>query len=185
MVGSSASLLQSLATRDEVGEATPLDGVGALLEQALKDAQDRPELAVVDPNDDRAAGMIAPGLGPAPHDLGEVLDVEGDQDALFIARQGQERLIGPTVELTLLIGGENVVAATAQGLGDPGPREMSVKQKAQCALLLGGRIYLDEGVFGSQLSKRAVLESDRLVDLLGKALVVSQGEPNLPLVQAA
>lgn len=83
-----------------------------LLQQRLEHAQDRPELAVVDPDHDRQPGVGAPALGPAAGDVGEVLDVEADQDALLLARQRQQRLVGPPIQLALLVGGADVVAAS-------------------------------------------------------------------------
>jgi hypothetical protein len=44
---------------------------------------------------------------------------------------------------------------------------------------------VDEGVFDAKLGKGSALEGDRLVDLLGKSLVVGEREPDLLLAQAA
>jgi hypothetical protein len=163
----------------------PGSRAGALFAQAFQHPEDRAELAVIDSDDDRAAGVRACRLRPAASDVREVLDVESDHDALLVGSQGQERLIGPAVKLALLAGSADIVAIGAQGFRDSGSGKMGVEQEAQRALRPIGRMNADEGVFGLELGKGTAIERDCLLDLLGKALLVGERKTDRPLAQVA
>jgi hypothetical protein len=175
--------LESVA-RDEAGVAVPIASGGTLCEQLLEGSEDRPELAVVDPDDDRQAGMAPRRLRPAAGDVGEVLDVEGDQDAFLDGGQRQQRLVIPAVQVTLLVDRADVVSPFSQGARDAGPRDVGVKQQPHRALSLAGRVDGDERILGAQLRKWAAIERDRRLDLLRKALRVGERKPNRSFAQA-
>jgi hypothetical protein len=92
--------------------------------------QDGAELAVVDANDDDQSSVRSDGLGPAASDIGEVRDIEGHHDSVLARSHFQQGLVSGAVELTLLIGGADVVVASAQSLGDATPGNVGVEEKA-------------------------------------------------------
>src|SRR4029077_3044473 len=60
-----------VAARDKAGVVAPLARIGPLSEEGIHGAKDRPELAVVDADHNRAAGVGATALSPAAGDVGK------------------------------------------------------------------------------------------------------------------
>jgi hypothetical protein len=171
--------------RDEAGEVLPTRMRGRRGQRALDRAQDDAELAVIDADHDRQSGVPLPALRPAPGDAREVLDVEGDHDPALAARQSQQILVGPAVQLALLVRGKDVVAGLAQRARDSRPRDVGVEEKAHRALLPRRWVDAYERVLRPQLKERPTVQRDRLVDLVRKALVIMEGEPDRPLADGA
>lgn len=92
--------------------------VGSVGEGALDHPDDGAELAVIDADDDDAAGVGSAFFCPSPDDPGEVGDVEGDEDPLFGRSQGEEFLVGHAVEFPLFVGSSDVVACLPERPGD-------------------------------------------------------------------
>lgn len=126
------SVLRLSATPgEEQGEVLPGVLPGTVAQGALERRDDGAELAVVDADEDGAAGVGAAGLGPAAGDDGEVLDVEGDEDPCFGGGEGEQLLVAVPVELALVVGGADVVPDAAQGACDPGTGDVGVEEEPQ------------------------------------------------------
>ena len=63
--------------------------------------------------------MIAPSLGPPAEDVRKVVDVVGDQDALLTGGEVEQVRIIQTLELRMLVKGEDVVSLLPQAAPDP------------------------------------------------------------------
>lgn len=114
-----------------------------------QDLDDGSELAVVDPYEDGAAGMV-PTLGCPPlHDSREVGDVEGDEDATLVSSDGQKLFVAGAVELPLLVRGPDVVASVPKGARHATARNVSIEKEAHGLSAGGGRYEVDEREVGA------------------------------------
>jgi hypothetical protein len=83
------------------------------LQLTLDRRDDRTELTVVHSYDDCASCVFAPSFRPAARQDREILDIEGDEDAIFPGSQLQKLLVAIAVEISLFIGGTNIVTSLA------------------------------------------------------------------------
>lgn len=159
----------------------PRLSIGAGGERGLDHAQREPEFAMVDADDQEAAGVVLAGAGPPADDAGEVADVEGDHDSLFGRGQFEQGFVLHAVQLARLVGGEHVMAAFTQRAGDRAPRHVRVQQEPHQGLLDAGRV--DRRKLASQLLERTLVVPDRLVYLVGELLVVGECQSDLGLAE--
>jgi hypothetical protein len=83
---------------------------------------------VVDPDNDRQAGVGPAFLGPAAGKAREVGDVERHHDPAVTGGKFKERLIGHAIEIPFLVSSAHVVAAFAKRGGDTTPGDMGVEK---------------------------------------------------------
>lgn len=107
----------------------PSAGIRPALEGLIKRPQDRPELTVIDPDDDGAALVRPTRLRPAPRDWWEILDVEGDHHPAFVRGEGEEVLVDPAVQPALLVRGPDVVTPLSQRFGYPAARQVGIEHQ--------------------------------------------------------
>ena len=70
-------------------------------------------------------------LGPVPEQRRKVADVACHENPLLVSRQLQNVRVRKTVELPVLVQGQNVVTAFAKMLGDDAAGDMRVQQQAR------------------------------------------------------
>jgi hypothetical protein len=147
--------------------------------------EDYAELAVVDPDDDRAARVCAAGLGPAARDRGEVVDVARDEHSFFFCRKRQQLFVRIAVQLALLGDGTDVVTCLTERHGDALRRYVCVEEnphEASGARSGGNSKHRNGRIFLFQLVYRSLVISDYGVDLFGEHLVVVERKLDLALV---
>lgn len=153
--------------------------IGAACERAFDHAQDEAELAMVDPDQDQAPGVVLAGRRPLANDAREVPDVERDHDSLLVGGELEQCVVLPTIELALLVRRANVVAALAKCSGDYTPRDVGVEKEPHGGLLEHDRV--DGGKLALELRQRRLALANRVVDFFSKLFVVRQGETDLSL----
>ena len=135
---------------------------------------------MVDPDNDGNASVGPVLLGPEAGKVRKVGDVERHHDPAVTGGKFEQRLIGHAIEVTLFVGGADVVAALAKSGGDTTPGDMGVEQQPHRS----GPKDLDRRVVSRQLVQAPAVTLDERVDLLTKSLVVGERNPDLGLGQA-
>ncbi len=99
---------------DKERAVTPVLLVGKLGYRGLEKSKNGTELAVIDADQENAAGMLSALFSQFAQNLREVLDVEGHHDPFFLGGELPEGDVIESLQFPVLINSEDVVAPFAQ-----------------------------------------------------------------------
>ncbi len=120
-------------TRGSAGHEGRIVAPVLLLRASGKDgleyAQDRTVFAVVHADEDGTPCMLFPCLRPLSSDAREIVDVEGDHDAIFSRGEREQVGVAPAVQCAFFVCGPHVMPSLTEYTGDAARRQMGVEEE--------------------------------------------------------